>query len=133
MRKPQNPKIMPKTPKPKSNTDSSEVTLQVMAHLEKHPQDTQRAIAGELGVSLGSVNYCIKALIDRGFLKVENFRKSSNKLGYAYLLTPSGIAEKASLTVSFLARKQREYQQLEAEIAALQEEVRQMEEGGKGA
>ena len=122
---------MSKFQKPNSNGDLNEVTLQVMSHLEKNPQDTQRAIAGELGVSLGSVNYCIKALIDKGFLKVENFRKSTNKMGYAYLLTPSGIAEKASLTVSFLARKQREYRQLEAEIAALQEEVRHIEEGRK--
>ena len=102
-----------------------------MAHLEKNPQDTQRAIASELGVSLGSVNYCIKALIDKGFVKVENFRKSTNKLGYAYLLTPSGISEKASLTLNFLRRKQHEYEILEQEIAALQAEVEklQAEEG----
>ena len=65
------------------DTPNTEVTLQVLAHLEAHPKDTQRAIAGKLGVSLGSVNYCIKALINKGFLKVENFRKSSNKLGYS--------------------------------------------------
>ena len=103
------------------------MTLQVLAHLQKNPQDTQRAIAGKLGVSLGSVNYCIKALINKGFLKVENFRKSSNKLGYAYLLTPRGIHEKANLTVSFLKRKQREYAELEAEIASLRAEVAKLE------
>lgn len=102
---------------------NKEITLQLMAHVEQNPEDTQRAIARELGVSLGSVNYCIKALINKGFLKVENFRKSSNKLGYAYLLTPSGIGEKANLTVSFLKRKQEEYNRLEAEIADLQEQV----------
>ncbi|MDA8776846.1 MarR family EPS-associated transcriptional regulator [Alphaproteobacteria bacterium] len=102
---------------------NKEITLQLMAHVEQNPEDSQRAIARELGVSLGSVNYCIKALINRGFLKVENFRKSSNKLGYAYLLTPSGIGEKANLTVSFLKRKQQEYNRLEAEIADLQEQV----------
>lgn len=106
---------------------NNEVTLQVLAHLQKNPQDTQRAIAGKLGVSLGSVNYCIKALINKGFLKVENFRKSSNKLGYAYLLTPRGIHEKANLTVSFLKRKQREYAELEAEIASLRAEVAKLE------
>ena len=111
----------------KSNKVNVEVTLQVMAHLQENPQDTQRAIAGKLGVSLGSVNYCIKALVSRGFLKVENFRKSANKLGYAYLLTPSGVHEKASLTVSFLKRKQREYAELEVEIAALREEVAKLE------
>jgi EPS-associated MarR family transcriptional regulator len=107
---------------------SQKLTLQLMTHVEQNPQDTQRAIASELGVSLGSVNYCIKALINKGFLKVENFRKSSNKLGYAYLLTPSGIGEKANLTVSFLRRKQQEYNRLEREIAELQEEVAKLEE-----
>jgi EPS-associated MarR family transcriptional regulator len=114
--------------KKKERNVSQEITLQLMAHVEQNPQDTQRAIASELGVSLGSVNYCIKALINKGFLKVENFRKSSNKLGYAYLLTPSGIGEKANLTVSFLRRKQQEYNRLEREIAELKEEVAKLEE-----
>ena len=114
--------------KKKERNVSQEITLQLMAHVEQNPQDTQRAIASELGVSLGSVNYCIKALINKGFLKVENFRKSSNKLGYAYLLTPSGIGEKANLTLSFLKRKQQEYNSLEREIAELQEEVAKLEE-----
>ena len=110
------------------NKVSTEVTLQVLAHLQENPKDTQRAIAVKLGVSLGSVNYCIKALINKGFLKVENFRKSSNKMGYAYLLTASGIHEKANLTVSFLRRKQREYAELEAEIADLRAEVAKLEQ-----
>ena len=114
--------------KKKEGNVSQEIALQLMAHVEQNPQDTQRTIASELGVSLGSVNYCIKALINRGFLKVENFRKSSNKLGYAYLLTPSGIGEKANLTLSFLKRKQQEYNRLEREIAELQEEVAKLEE-----
>ena len=112
----------------KSNKVNAEVTLQVMAHLEGNPRHSQREIAGKLGVSLGSVNYCIKELIKKGFIKVENFRKNSNKLGYAYLLTPSGVHEKASLTVSFLKRKQREYAELEIEIAALREEVAKLEQ-----
>ena len=116
----------------KSNKVNAEVTLQVMAHLEGNPRHSQREIAGKLGVSLGSVNYCIKELIKKGFIKVENFRKNSNKLGYAYLLTPSGIHEKANLTVSFLKRKQREYAELEAEIAALREEVAKLEQGKMG-
>ena len=114
--------------KKKERNVSQEITLQLMAHVEQNPQDTQRAIASELGVSLGSVNYCIKALINKGFLKVENFRKSSNKLGYAYLLTPSGIGEKANLTLSFLKRKQQEYNRLEQQIAELQDEVAKLEE-----
>jgi len=116
----------------KSNKVNAEVTLQVMAHLEGNPRHSQREIAGKLGVSLGSVNYCIKELIKKGFIKVENFRKNSNKLGYAYLLTPSGVHEKASLTVSFLKRKQREYAELEVEIAALREEVAKLEQGKNG-
>ena len=116
----------------KSKEVSPEVTLQLLAHLQKNPLDTQRAIAGKLGVSLGSVNYCIKALINKGFLKVENFRKSKKKLGYAYLLTPSGISEKANLTVSFLKRKQREYVELEAEIATLRAEVAKLEQEDNG-
>lgn len=112
----------------KSSKVNAEVTLQVMAHLEGNPRHSQREIAGKLGVSLGSVNYCIKELIKMGFIKVENFRKNSNKLGYAYLLTPSGVHEKASLTVSFLKRKQREYAELEVEIAALREEVAKLEQ-----
>ena len=116
----------------KSSKVNAEVTLQVMTHLEGNPRHSQREIAGKLGVSLGSVNYCIKELIKKGFIKVENFRKNSNKLGYAYLLTPSGIHEKANLTVSFLKRKQREYAELEAEIAALREEVAKLEQGKMG-
>lgn len=102
---------------------NTEVALQVMTYVETYPEDTQRKIARELGLSLGSVNYCIKALINKGFLKAENFRKSSNKMGYAYVLTPSGMREKADLTLSFLKRKQREYLKLEQEIKILRAEV----------
>lgn len=102
---------------------NTEVALQVMTYVETYPEDTQRKIARELGLSLGSVNYCIKALINRGLLKAENFRKSSNKMGYAYVLTPSGMREKADLTLSFLKRKQREYLKLEQEIKILRAEV----------
>ena len=114
---------MTESVKDKTDKVSAEVALQLMTHLEQNPEDTQRAIAAQLGVSLGSVNFCLKSLIKKGFIKVENFRKSSNKLGYAYLLTPSGISEKASLTVSFLKRKQLEYVELEAEIEMLRREV----------
>ena len=75
-----------------------------------------------MGVSLGKANYCIRALIEKGFVKAENYRNSSNKLGYAYLLTPSGIAAKAELTRYFLARKVGEYEALRLEIEQLQKE-----------
>ena len=89
---------------------------------------SQRGLAADLGVSLGSVNYCLKALVAKGFVKAE-FSKA-NKLGYAYLLTPSGIAAKSRLTASFLRRKQAEYNQLEKEIADLQAQVKKDEAAG---
>ena len=78
-----------------------------------------------MGVSLGSINYCLKALTAKGFVKAENFSKSNNKLGYAYLLTPSGIAAKSRLTASFLKRKRAEYRRLAHEIADLEAQMRQ--------
>lgn len=85
----------------------------------------QRDLADALGVSLGKTNYCLKALLDKGFVKMESFRKSQKKLAYAYLLTPVGIAEKAGLTGRFLARKVAEYESLTLEIEALKSEMNQ--------
>jgi len=100
-----------------------EVHLKVMNLLTRHPEFSQRELAQEVGVSLGKINYCMRALIGKGFLKVNNFRRSSNKLGYAYLLTPSGLEAKARLTKAFLQLKQREYHALREEIRRLQGEV----------
>jgi EPS-associated MarR family transcriptional regulator len=83
---------------------------------------SQREVASSLGVSLGKANYCLRALITKGFVKAENYRNSDNKLAYFYLLTPSGIAAKAELTREFLARKTREYEQLRVEIEQLKQE-----------
>ena len=80
---------------------------------------SQRTAANSLGLSVGKVNYCLRALIAKGFVKAENYRNSSNKLAYFYLLTPSGIAAKAELTRQFLARKMREYEELRVEIELL--------------
>ena len=91
--------------------------------LEAQPQLSQRQLSLELGVSLGKVNFCIKALIEKGLLKATNFRNSKNKLAYMYLLTPSGIEEKASITLRFLKHKMQEYESLEAEIEELRREV----------
>jgi len=88
---------------------------------------SQRDLADALGVSLGKANYCLKALLDKGFIKMQSFRKSPNKLAYAYLLTPGGIAEKAGLTVRFLARKVAEYESLTLEIEALKSEMNQVQ------
>ena len=86
---------------------------------------TQRELAEELGVSLGKTHYLVRSLIDVGWVKLDNFQRSDNKWGYAYLLTPKGIVEKAAITARFLVRKQREYSDLQLEIQQLQEEVKQ--------
>mgnify|MGYP003687396695 CR=1 FL=1 len=98
-------------------------TLAALKLLEKNPELTQRELAVELGLSLGKTHYVLKSLVDIGLVKVANFQRSDNKWGYAYLLTPRGIAEKAAITVRFLARKQEEFRQLEREIAVLKAEV----------
>jgi EPS-associated MarR family transcriptional regulator len=84
---------------------------------------TQRDIAERLGVSTSGMNYCLKALIDKGLVKVQNFSQSKNKFGYIYVLTPQGILEKVTLTSRFLKRKQAEYEALRAEIGGLTEEL----------
>ena len=84
---------------------------------------TQRELASELDVSLGKVNYCLKAMVEKGWIKIQNFKKSNNKLAYLYLLTPKGIEQKAYITVNFLKRKITEYETLEKEIKDLKAEV----------
>lgn len=91
--------------------------------LQERPQVSQRELAQELGVSLGKANYCLRALIEKGWVKARNFRNNNNKLGYSYLLTPSGIEAKARATVSFLQRKMDEYERITAEIENLRREV----------
>lgn len=88
--------------------------------IEGKPSISQRELAKELGVSLGSINYCLKALIDVGHIKLENFNANPNKLGYLYILTKKGLMEKASLTVGFLNRKKLEYEALKKEIDSVQ-------------
>lgn len=91
--------------------------------LTEHPNHSQRELANELGLSLGKTNYSLRALIERGWVKVGNFRNSNNKLAYAYVLTPSGVMAKFRATADFLRRKQNEYARLEREIAELRREV----------
>ena len=100
-----------------------ETHLKVLRLLEATPNINQRKLAETLGVSLGKTNFCLNALLDKGLVKIENFRTSTRKLNYAYLLTPAGIAEKTALTARFLKRKTREYELLKAEIELLQEQV----------
>jgi EPS-associated MarR family transcriptional regulator len=105
------------------NTSQTDIHLKVLRHIEANPEITQRELAQALGVSLGKANYCLKALIDRGWVKANNFRNSGNKAAYAYLLTPSGIEEKARITVRFLKQRMKDYEQIKQEIAELEAEV----------
>jgi EPS-associated MarR family transcriptional regulator len=93
--------------------------------LEENPGLSQRDLAKLLGISLGKVNFCLNALVDKGSLKIKNFRNNENKLAYAYLLTPRGVEEKARITVGFLKRKMQEYERLRKEIEELKREAEQ--------
>ncbi len=101
------------------NTSALETDLRALQVLAHQPKLNQRELASELGVSLGKVNYCLKMLLAKGFLKAQNFKNSKNKLAYAYVLTPAGIAARADLTAEFLQVKLREYERLSKEITAL--------------
>ena len=110
--------------RPSLNTGArDELRLRVLRALEANPELSQRQLAAKLGVSLGGVNYALKALVERGFVKAGNFRKSGSKLAYLYMLTPQGVAEKTSLTTAFLGRKLEEYDVLRQEIEVLKSEV----------
>jgi EPS-associated MarR family transcriptional regulator len=105
----------------------NEEVLHVLREIKKSPEMTQRELSSRLGISLGKVNFLLNTLIQKGFVKVENFRTSTNKKAYLYYLTPRGIEEKTRTTYYFLKRKMKEYENLEEEIRRLQEEAR---EGG---
>jgi EPS-associated MarR family transcriptional regulator len=108
---------------PKEPFVYQEAHFRVLRLLEGNPQMNQRDLAAAAGVSLGKTNYCINALLEKGLIKVQNFKSSKRKLAYAYLLTPAGIAEKAALTQRFLTRKMEEYEALKAEIDQLKQEA----------
>ena len=88
----------------------------VLRKIQQNPESTQRELAEELGFSLGKLNYCLKALKSKGLIKIENFKKNPNKLNYFYVLTPKGITAKTSLTLNFMKRKMKEYEDLKKEI-----------------
>jgi EPS-associated MarR family transcriptional regulator len=100
-----------------------EMYFRVLRALEKSSHVTQRELANETNISLGGINYCLKALSEKGWIKIRNFQKSKNRISYVYKLTPLGIAEKLTLTQTFLAKKLAEYESLKADIEALQQEV----------
>lgn len=102
---------------------TDEYRYKILKLLEAQPEISQRELAKSLGVSLGKANFCLKALIDIGLIKASNFRNSQNKLAYMYLLTPSGIEAKSSITLRFLKAKMQEYELLQAEISVLMQEA----------
>lgn len=102
---------------------NEDLRFRVLTLLEEAPDRSQRELANRLGVSNGKLHYCMRALIDKGLVKLGNFAHSKHHLGYAYLLTPAGIAQKASMTGRFLKRKMAEYEALKREIAVLQAEI----------
>ena len=103
----------------KKRINHSEVELEILRKVEENPNLTQRKIAEHLGLSLGKINYLIKTLLGKGFLKIDNFRRSDNKLGYLYLLTPEGVEMKRKLTILFLQRKSKEFDTLKKEMERL--------------
>ena len=105
-------------------TIDSDIHFRVLTALEENPRITQRELASKLGISLGGVNFCLKALVEIGHIKINNFRKNTNKLAYLYLLTPSGISKKTMLTSSFLKRKINEYKALKMEIEIIRSKMR---------
>ena len=100
-----------------------ETTYKLLKLIEAEPHLSQRDIAQKMGVSLGKTNYCLKALIDKGFIKLQNFYHNDKKSAYIYFLTPSGIEEKAEVTYRFLQRKIKEYEDIKVEIANLKNET----------
>ena len=107
----------------KRSQETEDLHFRVLKLLQDNPDLSQRDLADQLGISHGKINYCLRALIDKGLIKLSNFAHSKHLFGYAYLLTPAGIAEKAALTSRFLQRKVAEYEALRAEIEALQGEL----------
>jgi len=106
--------------------NQKDIRLDLLRKLESCPESSQRELSLEMGVSLGKVNYCMKKLIEKGLIKIINFKQNPTKMGYAYLLTPRGIEEKSRLTISFLKRKITEYEILKKEINALKLESEEM-------
>ena len=105
---------------------NDETHYRLLKLIEANPEVSQRELADAMGVSLGKINYCLRAVIERGWIKARNFTRSQNKRAYAYYLTPKGAAEKAKVTARFLKRKVDEYQDLTIQIEQLKQEVKEM-------
>ncbi len=110
-------------PDPQTTNLKSEEVIKLLREIKETPEMTQRELSTRLGISLGKVNFLIKALTEKGLIKANNFKNANNKYAYIYLLTPHGLEEKARITYRFLKRKIKEYEQLEEEIDRLRKEV----------
>jgi len=95
----------------------NEEHFEILRKISKNPKSSQRQLAKELGVSLGKLNYCLKELRTKGLVKIENFKKNPNKINYLYVLTPQGISSKTKMTVNFMKRKMKEYDELKLEVS----------------
>jgi EPS-associated MarR family transcriptional regulator len=104
-----------------------ELEIKLMNALEAESRQSQRRLSEACDVSLGTIHYCLNALIEKGFVKAQNFRNAENKLAYAYILTPSGINHKRKITIAFLKRKKQEFDTLKREIALIEDRLRQKE------
>ena len=107
--------------------NNKDIHLDLLRKLESNPEYTQRELSTEMGVSLGKINYCMKKLIEKGSIKLSNFSHNPNKVGYAYLLTPKGLEEKARLTLAFLKIKMEEYEMLKDEISKLKQDAEKLQ------
>ena len=111
--------------------NNKDIHLDLLRKLEVNPKYTQRELSQEMGVSLGKINYCMKKLIEKGWIKLSNFSHNPNKVGYIYLLTPKGIEQKSRLTFAFLAIKMEEYEMLKGEISKLKQDAEKLQSGQK--
>ena len=109
-------------------TPAEQAHLRILKIIEAEPDISQRQLAARLGVSLGKANYLLKALLDKGYIKIGNFLRAENKLKYAYLLTPEGIGAKPQLTRSYLTRKEQEYVAMKVEIERMRNELAKYDE-----
>lgn len=109
-------------------TPAEQAHLRILKIIEAEPDISQRQLAARLGVSLGKANYLLKALLDKGYIKIGNFLRAENKLKYAYLLTPEGIGAKLQLTRSYLTRKEQEYVAMKVEIERMRNELAKYDE-----
>ena len=110
-----------------NNLNEQEIRYRLLKILSREPNLTQRELASELGISLGKVNNCLSDLVQKGYIKVKNFKDSKHKLRYLYILTPHGLEEKARITVRFFKRKLKEYDQLQQQITELRQEIEEEE------